>query len=320
MRKSILITGVLGQDGSLLAEHLAGLGHDVVGIVRSELDVARSNVDPRIRLLHVDIADEAGLRALIGEIQPAHIYHLAAFHHSSQEATGKATIDADREILRVNFLSTRAIAFAAVECAPAARLVFAGSSQMYTAHRARLEIDETTPREPATLYGHAKAWSMDMLAFLRSQRHLHASTAILFNHESPRRGAQFVTRKITRTAAAARRGECAQLELMNLGAAVDWTSARDVVRALHLMAEAPSAGDYVVASGRLRTVRDVLDVAFGHLGLDWRPYVAFREDSPVNALVGKPGKAERMLGWRREVSFERMITEMVDHDVAEPAV
>ncbi len=315
MGEAVLITGALGQDGSLLAEHLAGLGHQVVGIVREIPAGARGAAAPGMRLLQTDITDEAAWCALLSDLRPARIYHLAAFHHSSEDQAGTARVDAWKQMMRINFQSTYALACATMKAAPAAHLVFSASSQMYTPRDTVLEVDETTAREPATFYGHAKSLSMELLTFLRKQMGLHASTAILFNHESPRRGAQFVTRKITRMAAAAKRGHSGRLDLNNLGARVDWSAASDVVRALHLMAEAERADDYVVASGCLHTVREVLEVAFGHLRLDWRSSVDYREDVAVAALLGRPERIERALGWRRAVGFERMITAMVDADL-----
>jgi GDPmannose 4,6-dehydratase len=314
MRETVLITGAFGQDGSLLAENLAGLGHEVVGVVRELPSENRKQAGCR-RVLRTDITDEFAWRALLSDLRPARIYHLAAFHHSAQEEAGKGMLEAWNQMMRINFQSTRALAYAALEAVPDTHIVFSASSQMYTPGNAVLEVDETTPREPATFYGHAKSLSMGLLAFLRTQKGLHASTAILFNHESPRRGPQFVTRKIARMAAMAKRGLGGRLELMNVGARVDWSAAEDVVRALHLMVEAERADDYVVASGCLHTVREVLEVAFGHLQLDWRASVDFREDLTVPALLGRPEKIERALGWRRAVGFERMITGMVDADL-----
>jgi GDPmannose 4,6-dehydratase len=316
MAEKVLITGALGQDGSLLAEYLASLGQEVVGVVRELPAGARTETVAGVRLLQADITDEAAWCALLSDWRPTRIYHLAAFHHSSQEQAGTAQLEAWNQMMRVNFQSTCALATAALKVVPETHLVFSASSQMYTSRDAVLEVDEATRREPATFYGHAKSLSMDFLSFLRRHKGLHASTAILFNHESPRRGPQFVTRKITRMAAAAKRGGAGRLELINVGARVDWSAAHDVVRALHLMAEAERADDYVVASGSLHTVRDVLDVAFGQVRLDWRAYIDYREDRAVSALVGRPDKIERVLGWRRTVGFERMIAGMVDADLA----
>lgn len=319
-RETILITGALGQDGSLLGEHLLGQGHEVVGIVR-ERDDASAAAPAGMRLMRADLADEAATRVLLNSLQPNAIYHLAAAHHATQDLDANRGAGVYRDMLKVNFLATRSLAFAMLETCPQARLVFAASSQMYavasTDPGACLAVDETTNRNPPTFYGHSKSWSVDLLAFLRRESGLHASSAILFNHESPRRRPQFVTRKITRMAAAAAQagGRGGALELMNIGARVDWSSAADVVRALHLMAQARIADDYVVASGTLHTVRDVLDVAFAHVGLDWRAHVVFKDDAPTAALVGRPEKIERALGWRRLIGFEQMIAEMVDSDL-----
>lgn len=320
-RETVLITGALGQDGSLLTEYLLGLGHEVIGIVR-ELADGSVAAPFGARLMRADLADEAATQALLSAVRPNAIYHLAAVHHATQEQGANFRVDVYRDMLKMNFLATRSLAFAMLEICPQARLVFAASSQMYGAGSAIpgacMEVDETTRRDPLTFYGHSKSWSADLLAYLRREAGLHASSAILFNHESPRRRPQFVTRNITRAAAAAASqgsGRGSKLELMNIGARVDWSSAGDVVRALHLMAQAGLAGDYVVASGTLHTVRDVLEVAFGHVGLDWREHVAFKQDAPTAALVGRPEKIERVLGWHRLTGFGQMISEMVDSDL-----
>ncbi len=319
-RETSLITGALGQDGSLLGEYLLGLGHEVIGIVR-ERTGASAAAPAGMRLMSADLADEAATRSLLGALRPNAIYHLAAVHHATQELDANCSVDVYRDMLEMNFLATRSLAFSMLETCPQARLVFAASSQMYSAGStipgACLEVDESTRRHPQTFYGHSKSWSADLLAFLRRESGLHASSAILFNHESPRRQPQFVTRKIARMAAAAAQAGSrgGKLELMNIGARVDWSSAADVVRALHLMAQADVAEDYVVASGSLHTVRDVLEIAFRHVGLDWREHVAFEQDAPTPALVGRPEKIERVLGWRRQVGFEQMIAEMVDSDL-----
>jgi GDPmannose 4,6-dehydratase len=156
---------------------------------------------------------------------------------------------------------------------------------------------------------------MDLLDFLRRESGLRASSAILFNHESTRRGGQFVSRKITRAAAMAASGQRVQLELLNVGARADWSSAHDAVKALSLMASAEAPRDYVVASGQLHSVRDLLQIAFERVGLDWTQFASFQQDCAAPALVGQPKALEDSLGWRRRVRFQDMVAEMVDHDL-----
>lgn len=313
--RTALITGVLGQDGSLLAELLLARGYRVTGVARSSANQPASGPLSMVRIATADLTDRAAVTALLRDVQPDEVYHLAAFHHSSQDSSVSAATQGKDAMLAVNFLMTKTLAFAISEMAAPCHLVFASSSQVYTALRARHAVDESDPRQPATFYGHAKSWSMDLLAFLRSESGLRASSAILFNHESPRRGAQFVTRKITRAAALAKAGTPPGLALQNIGARVDWSSAHDVVAALSMMARSPAAGDYVIASGTLHSIRDLLTVAFGHVGLDWQQFTSYQEDRETPALVGTTRAIESELGWQRSTTFEQVIVEMVEHDL-----
>lgn len=315
-QRTALITGALGQDGRLLTEHLLGLNYQVIGLVKPGSALL---TDGRPAAMHWDctgLTDTRGIRSLLEQWRPDEIYHLAAFHHSSQENSAGVLLASREAMLTNNFLSTKTLAFAIVETQVPAHLVFAASSQMFTAESENHEITETSPRKPSTFYGHVKSWGMDLLAFLRMEHGIRASTAILFNHESPLRGEQFVSRKITRAAAAAKRGFPVKLELQNIGARVDWSSARDVVRAMQLLATAKDPQDYVVASGKLHSVREMLEVAFGHVGLDWEKHVIFNHDRPIPALVGRSEKLRETLRWQPGLKFSNLITEMVDYDLS----
>lgn len=312
--KTALITGAHGQDGTLLSERLIGLGYRVVGVVRETARSARTHANG-VEFSSADLCDPAAMRALLEKWQPDEIYHLAARHHSTEESTADSQAGALQGMLATNFTSTQTLALAVLATGAKPSLVFAGSSQMYTAAGADDRVCELTPRRPSTFYGRVKSWSAELLAELRADFGLRVSTAILFNHESPLRRGQFVSRKITQAAAAIRMGQPARLEVLNSHARADWCSAADAVRALHLMATAPVARDYVVASGSLHSVEDLLDQAFGHCGLNWREHVVAREAREQPALYGDPTLIEAELGWRRSLSFERMIGEMVDHDL-----
>lgn len=312
--RTALVTGALGQDGSLLVEQLLSRGYRVVGVVKPTTIPPAQSAGATASYISVDMADLGAVREAIEKWQPSEVYHLAAFHHSAQDAAASSAYSAKDLILTTNFIYTKNLAFALAESGLDSHLVFAASSQMYTPSVETDEIVESSPRQPTTFYGQAKAWSMDLLAFLRRDVGLRASGAILFNHESTRRGAQFVSRKITRAAALAAAGGQPRLQLQNVGARVDWSSAHDVVDALALMGAAREPGDHIVASGRLHSVRDLLDVAFGHVGLDWRKYAVASEDRLTPALVGSPRALVQRLGWRRRVSFEEMVRGMVGHD------
>lgn len=310
-----LITGVLGQDGRLLAERLLDLGYRVVGVTKPTHNLPEDEFFPRIHLLAVDLADGPAVVAMLDTWQPDEIYHLAAAHHSSQDNLVSNGLAMKETMLAHNFLSTRAIAFAMLQLQSYAHLVFAASSQMYTPQSLIHEINENTQRNPRTFYGLTKSWSTELLAFLRVESGLRVSTAILFNHESPLRNRRFVSRKITQAAARAKAGLHVGLELFNIGARVDWSSARDVVNALHLMALAEKGNDYVVGSGKLHAVRDILEIAFGNVALDWREFTTYQCDVEEKALIGQPRLLCDTLGWQPSVSFEEMIIEMVEHDM-----
>jgi GDPmannose 4,6-dehydratase len=313
--KTALITGARGQDGTLLAQHLAGLGYRVVGIERPGSGPQGAALDG-VRMVKADVCDPSVFPALLSEVAPDEIYHLAAFHHSTEDAAHHGGLRSRQAMVHTNFGAAAALAFAVLEAGLACHLVLAASSQMYTAAQHSHVIDELTARKPSTFYGHTKAWAADLFAQLRSEAGLRASTAILFNHESPLKRAQFVSRKISQAAAAAHLGRHVSLELLNIGARVDWSSARDVVQALHLMACSADSRDYVVASGQLHSVRDLLDIAFGHVGLDWRKFATFRVDREEPALCGNPSRLETALGWKRTRSFTDIVVEMVEADIA----
>jgi GDPmannose 4,6-dehydratase len=312
--RTALITGALGQDGTLLSEHLAAQGYRVIGLVREAAQLVERR-QSGVELVTTDLCDRTAVAQLLERCQPDEIYHLAAYHHSAQDNRRGASLAAKRLTLDTNFRITETLAFAILEAGAKSSLVFAGSSQMYTAVGAEDLVNEQTPRRPSTFYGHVKTWGAELLAQLRADLGLRASTAILFNHESPLRGGKFVSRKITQAAAAIRAGQTMELEIGNTGARVDWCSAKDAVRALHLMATAPVARDYVIASGALHSVEDLLQTAFSHCGLDWRKHTKAQVARVDPALCGDPKLIETTLGWRRSVSFEQMIREMVDHDM-----
>jgi GDPmannose 4,6-dehydratase len=309
--KTALITGALGQDGTLLSEWLLSQDYRVVGVVREGHAARASSAE----LIALDLSDPVAVRTMLERYRPDEIYHLAAHHHSSQETAKDSELDAAQGMVGTNFSSTQTLAFAMLETGTKASLVFAGSSQMYTAAARDERISELTPRRPSTFYGHTKTWSVDLLQQLRTDFGLRAATAILFNHESRLRGGQFLSRKVTQAAAAIRSGRTVGLEVLNTLARTDWCSASDTVRALHLMAASTKPRDYVIASGALHSVEDLLAVAFEHCGLDWHDHVSVREARQRPALCGDPALIEAELGWRRCVSFEDLIREMVDHDL-----
>ena len=316
-KPTALISGAGGQDGSLLAELLAGQGFRVVGLLRPAGRLTADSMAAGVEPLEIDLQDAQGLDALVGRLQPQLVFHLAAHHHSSQEAGQVEALKAREAMIDVNFGVTRTLAFALLRHRLDAHLVVAGSSQMYRIQPGggdRL-IDELTPADPSTFYGHTKVWCRDLLATLRRDEGLRASLAVLFNHESPRRREAFLSRKVTLAAARAATGHGRPVELLNLGSRTDWSSADDVVQGLSLIAREADAGDWVLGSGRAHSVRELLEAAFGHVGLDWRDWVTARADDATPALVGDARRARERLGWTPRTSFSSLIAAMVDADL-----
>jgi GDPmannose 4,6-dehydratase len=301
-----LITGILGQDGSLLADLLTERGYRVVGIARRG--------DPKREVIELDLSTltQEAASELLARVQPDEVYHLAAAHRSSEPGL-QDDPDQQRRMTMVN----HDVALMFANAVGSARLIVAASSQMYAPSLPAARIDEATPHAPATFYGTTKSKALHSLATLR-ERGLAVSTAILFNHESPRRSVSFVSRKITQAAARIAAGLERALVLGDLSSRADFFSARDAVEGLHAMALA-EPGEFVLASGELHGMADLCEVAFAAVGLDWREYVrSTREPGERAALVGDPRKAERVLGWKRTRDFTTWVTEMVEADRKQP--
>lgn len=307
-----LITGALGQDGGILCDQLRRDGWEVFGIVRPE----RVGESAGCRLLGVDLTDPLAVDAVIEQIKPEQVFHVAAAHHAA-DASSAADAALWRMMTTINHALTTWLIQSLRRHAPQARLVYAASSQMYGVGAADLRINEETPYNPATYYGLTKTWSMSALRFAREQLGLHASGAILFNHESIRRPEAFVTRKISRTAAAIKLGRADKLELRNIGARADWFSAEDAVEAMLRMAGAATPGDYVVGSGRASSVIDLLSAAFAAVDLDWRDYVRPLANTPGPALVAEPMRIGRELGWAAQDDIGAIMRRMTAFDLAE---
>jgi GDPmannose 4,6-dehydratase len=317
IRGPALVTGALGQDGFLLCRRLRELEAEVVGVVRpvgERIDRRHILTDLGCRLVDLDLADAATLADLAEQVRPSHVFHLAAVHHASDGPPETPQIW--ESMIAVNVLAAEALARTCVTAGIDCSLVYASSSQVWTAHRPEHRVDETTPIEPVSFYGQTKAWATDLLRRYRARHGLRATVATLFNHESPWRDSSFVSRRITMAAAQAAGGQREVMTLANIGARVDWQSAADVVEGLLLMAESEPADDYVLASGQSHSVRDFLDAAFGHVGLDWRELVTAKEDKAGPALVGVASKAAARLGWRPRCAFDQLVRGMVDADVA----
>jgi GDPmannose 4,6-dehydratase len=314
-RKTALITGVTGQDGSYLAEFLLAKGYRVVGMVRrasTENFERIADVRDRIELRQADLLDQLSLIDLLQSVQPDEIYNLAA-QSFVPTSWVQPVLTAEFDAVGVTRL-LEAIRLVA----PRARFYQASSSEMFGKVRETPQR-ETTPFYPRSPYGVAKVYGHFITVNYRESYGLFACSGILFNHESPRRGREFVTRKVTDGAARIELGLANELVLGNLEARRDWGFAGDYVEAMWRMLQQPAPDDYVVATGESHAVRDLVEIAFGCVGLDWRSHV--REDpallrpAEVEHLVGDASKARRMLGWVPRVSFRELVEMMVRADL-----
>lgn len=321
-RRRALITGITGQDGSYLAELLLHKGYEVHGIVRRSSSFNTGRIehlyrdphDPsaRLRLHYGDVLDSASLLTILARVQPDEVYNLAAQSHV------RVSFDMPVHSGDVVGLGTVRLLEALRDLGQRPRFYQASSSEMFGASPA--PQSEATPFLPRSPYAAAKLYGHFMTINHRQAYGLFACCGILFNHESPRRGETFVTRKVTRAAARIRAGQQDRLYLGNLQARRDWGFAGDYVEAMWRMLQAEAPDDYVIATGQSHSVRELLDEAFGYLGLDWQRHVEidprYFRPTEVEELRGDAGKAQERLGWTPKVGFRELVRMMVDADVA----
>ena len=322
--KKALITGITGQDGSYLADLLLSKDYEVHGIIRraSTFNTARIEhlyEDPhvngvRLFLHYGDLADSVNLVKLIYELKPDEIYHLGAQSHV------RVSFDIPEYTSDVTGVGTIRILEAMRESGVNSRFYQASSSEMFGKVQA-VPQTETTPFWPRSPYGCAKVFAYWATVNYRESYGMHASNGILFNHESPRRGETFVTRKITRAVAAIKLGRQKALFLGNLDAKRDWGYAPEYVEGMWRIVQQDAANDYVLATNETHTVREFVEEAFGHVGLDWQEFVKYdaRYERPaeVDLLVGDPAKAKKQLGWEPKTKFRDLVRIMVDADLEE---
>jgi GDPmannose 4,6-dehydratase len=310
-----LITGITGQDGSYLAEFLLEQGYEVIGMVRrtSTVNFARiKHIQDKVTLAQGDLLDQGSLICLLQEYQPEEVYNLAAqsFVPTSWNQpvfTGDVTALGVTRMLEAIRTVDRSI-----------RFYQASSSEMFGKVR-EVPQKETTPFYPRSPYGVAKVYGHWITINYRESYDLHATSGILFNHESPRRGLEFVTRKVTYGAAKIKLGLADELRLGNLDSRRDWGYALDYVRAMWLMLQQPEPDDYVIATGETHSIRELCEAAFGHVDMDWQEYVKqderFMRPAEVDLLVGDASKAGRVLGWEPHITFQGLIQLMVEADL-----
>ena len=325
MAKKALITGITGQDGSYLTELLLRRGYDVYGVIRRASTFNTERIDHiyqdphesgrRLRLLYGDLNDASSLNKILRDVQPDEIYNLGAQSHV------RVSFDIPEYTAEVGALGTLRLLEAIRETGLRGTRFYQASSSELFGKVQEVPQRETTPFYPRSPYGVAKLYAYWVTVNYRESYGLFACNGVLFNHESPRRGETFVTRKITRAAAAIKLGLQNKLYLGNLDAKRDWGHAKDFVEAMWLMLQQDEADDYVIATGETHSVREFLDEAFGRLDLDWKQFVEidprYFRPAEVDLLVGDASKARRKLGWEPKITFKELVRTMVDADLAD---
>ena len=317
MRPKALITGITGQDGSYLTEWLLGRGYEVHGVVRRTSSLERSRLShlyvdaavygQSLHLHYADLDDPTTLRRVLLRVVPDELYHLAGQSHVG------LSFDIPESTCEMTAMGTLRLLEMVRDLPKPVRLFHAGSSEMF-GRPAVSPQNEDTSFQPVSPYGAAKVFATQMVRIYREAHGLYAVNGILYNHESPRRGENFVTRKICRAAAAIHEGRQKELSLGDTSAQRDWGDARDYVRGMWLSLQQEVPRDYVFASGVLHSVQDIVEIAFASVGLEWRQYLRqdprfLRPAEPSN-LVGNASRAHTLLGWKPEIGFEQLIAEM----------
>jgi GDPmannose 4,6-dehydratase len=310
--KVALITGIFGQDGSYLCELLLSKGYRVVGTTHRDIAPELASLSNEVQTVKLDLADAAGIERVLLDVRPDEIYHLASRSSSSQ------LFDDPLAIADVNALTTMRFLEVIRKNLQHAKFCQAGSSEVFAAINYSPQ-NELSPMCPVNAYGAAKAYARHLVSAYRQEFNLKACTAILFNHESPRRGVQYVTRKITRAVAAISLGQQKELVLGTLDHRRDWGHAIDTVRGLWLMLQMEQPEDIVFATGQTHSIREFCELAFACVQLDYHQYVRITPDLGRRMekieLCGDNSKAQQALGWQPRISFEQLIREMVDADI-----
>jgi len=319
MTKKAIITGVGGQDGILLSDLLLKEGYDVVGICRPSKEIIYTGAIQHlknIKIIKLDIADKNQVDQLIKAEKPSQLYHLAVCHH---ESTLNRHVDTelDSRMLKTNFRSTENFIHAILNNFKDCRFFYAGSSQMYTATKKSEIVNEKTPFNPSSFYGHTKHWSQQLIDYYRKNNNFWGVTGVLFNHESIYRDEKYISRLITRSAAKIKLGDKKEIKVKNPFSRADWGSAKDFTQAFFKMLNADTPEDYIVSSGIEHSVSDIINIAFDSLNLDISKFLLYPNNAkePELSILGDSSKLSKKLNWEQKEEFKSLILNMVGHDL-----
>lgn len=316
--KKAIISGITGQDGSYLAELLLGKGYEVHGILRRSSSFASGRIDHLYKTGHLfthygDLTDAPSILALIAQVQPDEFYNLGAMSHV------RVSFDVPQYTLEANTVGVLNVLEAIRKLSPHTRFYQASSSEMYGVPGVPAPFNETTPMHPQSPYGVAKLAAYHLTRQYAQGYGLFATTGILFNHESPRRGGTFVTKKVTTAVARIKKGLQKELVMGNLEAMRDWGWSPEFVEAIYLIMQHKEAGPFVVATGETHTIREFVEEAFAHAGLNWQDYVKYDQSylrpNEVPLLLGDASRIKKEIGWEAKMKFKDIVHKMVDHDL-----